>query len=238
MRFTGKKVFVTGASRGIGLAISLAFRAEGAWVIGTRTALTDEENQSCQEWVVADFTDEQQIHDCADYVRKAAPDILINNAGINKVAPFTEIQPKDFQAIQQVNVLAPFLLCQAVIPGMAKKRWGRIVNISSVWGKISKKHRASYSTSKFALDGMTLALAAEHSADGILANCVAPGFIDTELTHRVLGQSGIDELVSQVPAHRLGQTNEVARLVLWLASEENSYLAGQNLAVDGGFTRV
>ncbi len=238
MRFVGKKVFITGASRGIGRAISEAFRAEGAWVIGTRTTLADEADQFCQEWVAADFTRQEQIRECADYLRRAAPDILVNNAGINKVAPFTEIASEDFQAIQQVNVLAPFLLCQAAIPGMVIKRWGRIVNISSVWGKISKKHRASYSTSKFALDGMTLALAAEHSADGILANCVAPGFIDTELTRRVLGTSGIDELVSQVPTLRLGQPNEVARLVLWLASEENSYLTGQNLAVDGGFTRV
>lgn len=238
MRFSDKKVFVTGASRGIGHAIAQAFRAEGAWVIGTRTRKNYEPDEVCQEWVAADFADVGQIRACAEQVRRAEPDVLVNNAGINKIAPFVEISPDDFLSIQQVNVFAPFLLCQAALPAMKRKGWGRIVNVSSIWGKISKEHRASYSTSKFAIDGMTVALAAEHSADGIIANSIAPGFIDTELTRRVLGEAGIQSLVSNVPARRLGQVDEIARLVLWLASEENTYLAGQNIAMDGGFSRV
>src|SRR2546425_5173498 len=238
MRFSDKEVFVTGASRGLGRAIAKVFRDEGAWVIGTRTGRNSKTDDVCQEWVAADFYDIGQIKACADFVRRAEPDVLVNNAGINKIAPFVEITPDDFQSIQQVNVFAPFLLCQAAIPAMKRKGWGRIVNVSSIWGKTSKEHRASYSTSKFAIDGMTLALAAEHSAAGIIANCVAPGFIDTELTRRVLGEAGIQSLVSQVPVRRLGQVDEIARLVLWLASEENTYVAGQNIAIDGGFSRV
>lgn len=238
MRFSGKKVFVTGASRGIGRAIAQAFRAEGAWTIGTRTGGNHETDDVCQEWVTADFSDVEQIKACAGCVRNAEPDVLVNNVGINKIAPFVEIAPDDFLSIQQVNVFAPFLLCQAAIPAMKSKGWGRIVNVSSIWGKISKEYRASYSASKFAIDGMTLALAAEHSADGIIANSIAPGIIDTELTRRVLGEPGIQSLVSKVPARRLGQAAEIARLVLWLASEENTYLAGQNIAIDGGFSRV
>jgi 3-oxoacyl-[acyl-carrier protein] reductase len=238
MRFAGKKVFVTGASRGIGNAIATMFRSEGAVVTGTRTKLGNEGNDACDEWVLADFSEIGQILSCAEFVRQAEPDILVNNAGINKIAPFAAIDPDDFQLIQQVNVFAPFLLCQSALPAMARKRWGRIVNISSIWGKISKAHRASYSSSKFALDGMTLALAAEYSAQGVLANCLAPGFIDTELTQRVLGESGIQALLPVIPALRLGQIDEIARAVLWLASEENTYLTGQNIAVDGGFTRV
>lgn len=238
MRFSGKKVLVTGASRGIGHAIAQAFRAEGARVIGTRTGEGNENEDVCHEMIVADFADIGQLKACADYVRHAELDVLVNNAGINKIAPFVEIDPGDFLLIQQVNVFAPFLLCQAVIPAMARKGWGRIVNISSIWGKIGKAYRASYGASKFGLDGMTLALASEHSADGILANCVAPGFIDTELTRQVLGAEGMQSLVSGVPIHRLGQAEEVARLVLWLASEENTYLTGQNIAIDGGFSRV
>lgn len=238
MRFSGKKVFVTGASRGIGRAIAQAFRAEDAWVIGTRTGKHHDVNDVCQEWFAADFSDVEQIRACAGCVRDAEPDVLVNNVGINKIAPFVEITPDDFLSIQQVNVFAPFLLCQAAIPAMKSKGWGRIVNVSSIWGKISKEYRASYSTSKFAIDGMTLALAAEHSADGIIANSIAPGIIDTELTRRVLGEAGIQSLVSKVPARRLGQADEIARLVLWLASEENTYLAGQNIAIDGGFSRV
>lgn len=238
MAFSGKRVFVTGASRGIGRAIAQAFRADGAWVIGTHTGERNETEDICHEIVVADFTDVEQIKACADYVRNFEPDVLVNNAGINKISPFVEIRPDDFLLIQQVNVFAPFHLCQAVIPAMKKKGWGRIVNVSSIWGKISKEYRASYTASKFALDGMTLALAAEHSGDGIIANCVAPGFIDTELTRRVLGEEGMRTLVSSVPAHRPGQVEEVARLVLWLASAENTYVAGQNIAIDGGFSRV
>ena len=238
MHFSDKKVFVTGASRGIGRAIAQAFRAEGAWVIGTCTNANSETDGDCQEWVVADFADIEQIRACAERLRQAEPDVLVNNAGVNKIAPFLEINAEDFLAIQRVNVFAPFLFCQAAIPAMKRKGWGRIVNVSSIWGKISKEHRASYSASKFAIDGMTLALAAEHSADGIIANSVAPGFIDTELTRRVLGDAGIEGLVSRVPARRLGRVDEIARLVLWLASEENTYLAGQNIAIDGGFSRV
>jgi NAD(P)-dependent dehydrogenase (short-subunit alcohol dehydrogenase family) len=238
MRFENKKIFITGASRGIGHAIASAFRAEGGWVVGTRTRPAGNADDTCQEWVVVDFSRREEIHACADAVRRVEPDVLVNNAGINKVGPFVDISAEDFLAIQQINVFAPFLLCQAAIPAMKRRGWGRIVNISSIWGKISKEHRASYSTSKFAVDGMTLALAAEHSADGILANSVAPGFIDTELTRRVLGDAGTKRLVSLVPARRLGRTDEIARLVLWLGSEENTYIAGQNIAIDGGFSRV
>lgn len=238
MRYSGKKVFVTGASRGIGKAIAQAFRNEGAWVIGTSTKVENNNESICQEWFAADFSDIKQIKICAEYLAQVEPDILINNAGVNKIAPFVEINPDEFLEIQQINVFAPFRLCQAAIPAMKRKAWGRIVNISSIWGKISKELRASYSCSKFALDGMTLALTAEHAVNGIIANSIAPGFIDTELTRNVLGEEGIKKLTTLVPAKRLGQVDEIARFVLWLSSEENTYVAGQNIAIDGGFSRV
>ena len=236
--FQNKRVVVTGASRGIGRAVAEAFRAEGAWVIGTRTSSSKKLDETCQEWIVADFSDLAQIDSCAGRIRSEQPDVLVNNAGINIIGPFATIKPADFLLIQQVNVFAPFMLCQAAIPGMKKKGWGRIVNVSSVWGKISKEQRASYSASKFALDGMTLSLAAEHTRDGIIANSIAPGFVDTELTRRILGETGIKDIVSGVPARRLGGVEEIARLVLWLASDQNTFIAGQNIAIDGGFSRV
>lgn len=238
MLFAGKKVFVTGATRGIGGAIAKAFRAEGAWVIGTGTGKAAAGDDVCHEYFRADFTDLDQIRACADFIRQAEPDVLVNNVGINKVAPFTEIDPQDFLCIQQVNVVAPFFLCQAAIPGMKRKGWGRIVGLSSIWGKVSKEYRASYSASKFALDGLTLALAIEHGADGILANCVAPGFVDTELTHRVLGEEQIQRLVSSVPVRRMAGVGEIARFVVWLGSPDNTYITGQNIAIDGGFSRA
>lgn len=238
MRFSKKKIFVTGASGGIGWEIARAFRAEGAYVIGTCTDRRGIKDDVCHEWVAADFLEIQKIKNCADFIRKAKPDVLVNNAGINKIAPFVDVAVEDFAAIHQVNVLAPFLLCQASIPAMKKKGWGRIVNVSSIWGKIGKEQRAAYAASKFAIDGLTLALAAEHAVDGIVANSIAPGFIDTQLTRRVLGMAAMRALAFAVPARRLGKAEEVARAVLWLASEENTYIVGQNIAVDGGFSRV
>ncbi len=121
---------------------------------------------------------------------------------------------------------------------MRERKWGRIINISSIWGKISKAYRAPYSASKFAIDGLTVAISAEVAEDGVLVNSVAPGFIDTELTRSILGVDGVNELALQVPAKRVGTTKEVAKFVAWLAGPDNTYISGQNIAIDGGFTRV
>lgn len=235
----GRTALVTGASRGIGRAIAIRLRNAGARVIGTRTSAGEPESDApCDDWIVADFADRAQIERCANNAAALAPDILMNNAGINKIAPFVDVDPDDFLRIQQVNVFAPFRLCQAVLPAMVERRWGRIVGISSIWGKIGKEQRASYAASKFAIDGLTLALANEHASHGVLANCIAPGFTDTELTRRVLGDDGIAKLTASVPARRMGQVEEVAELAVWLASPANGYVSGQNIAIDGGFTRA
>lgn len=228
---------VTGATRGIGRAIATAFRGQGAIVIGVSSSKIGD-TSACSEHVIADLSSKRSTMDLADRLRMMEPDILINNAGMNKIGPFATIALEEFCRIQQVNVFAPFVLCQAVIPGMKRKGWGRIVNVSSIWGKIGKEGRASYAASKFALDGMTLALAAEHSQNGILANCVAPGFIDTELTRSILSVHELNTLVAQVPAKRLGTAEEIARFVVWLGGPENTYITGQNLSIDGGFARV
>jgi 3-oxoacyl-[acyl-carrier protein] reductase len=185
-----------------------------------------------------DFTDLEATDRFAAQVGAQEIDILVNNAGINVVAPFAEIATEDFDRIQRVNVRAPLLLCRALLTRMRARGWGRIVNVSSIFGVVSKEQRAAYSASKFALDGMTAALAAEAASDGVLANCVAPGFIDTELTRHVLGEAGMAEMAMGVPARRLGRPEEVAELVAWLAGPRNSYVSGQNVVVDGGFTRT
>jgi len=138
--------------------------------------------------------------------------------------------------IQRVNVEVPFLLSKAVVSGMAKRQWGRIVNITSIFGTVSKSQRLSYSTSKFALHGMTCALALEYAKDNVLVNAVGPGVIETELTRNVLGKEGIDRVSKDIPIGRLGQPEEVARLVAFLAGEDNSYLTGQQIIIDGGYT--
>ena len=124
------------------------------------------------------------------------------------------------------------------MPKMRELKWGRIVNISSIWGKISKAYRAPYSASKFAIDGLTAAISAEVAADGVLVNSVAPGFIDTDLTRNILGSEGMQQLALEVPIKRVGTTEEIAEFVVWLAGLDNTYISGQNIAIDGGFTRV
>lgn len=235
--FAGKTAVVTGATRGIGRAIAVHLRERGARVIGTGTGLT-KEHAHLDSYLRADFSRREDIEFCAARVREIAPDILINNAGINRIGPFQEIRFEDFTRIQTVNVVAPLLLCQAALAGMQRRGWGRIVNIGSIWGKVSREYRASYSASKFALDGLTVALALEYAPHGVLANCVAPGATDTELTRSVLTPQQVAELVASVPAKRMARVEEIARFVAWLASADNTYITGQNIAIDGGFTRA
>ena len=232
----GKKVLITGTSRGIGHAIAREFLSGGAEVFGTATSKT--EVNDFAGFCVADFSDRSGIQKCVDFVNEIKPNIVINNAGINAPSSFEAIDSDRFLTIHQVNVLAPMEICRAAVSHMKASGWGRIVNISSVWSKISKEHRAPYSASKFALDGLTLALAIEYAKHNILANCVAPGFVDTDMTRGILGEEGINKLMQIVPIGRLAQPEEIAKFVVWLASESNTYITGQNIAVDGGFTRA
>lgn len=233
----GKTALVTGGTRGIGRAIAERLLRDGADVVITGTR-RDGRGPEGTRYEAADFADEQATQELASRVAELGIDILVNNAGINKISPFAEIERADFARIQRVNVTAPFMLCQAVVPTMRARGWGRIVTVSSIFGIVSREQRAAYSTSKFGVDGMTAALAAEVARDGILANCVAPGFIDTDLTRQVLGEEGMAELSAHVPARRPGKPEEVAALVAWLVGPENTYVSGQNLVIDGGFTRV
>jgi len=185
-----------------------------------------------------DLADRGALDDFLGWVAAQEFEILVNNAGINAVSPFVEIKDDDYDRLLEVNLRAPMALCRAVLPGMYKRSWGRVVNITSVFGIVSRAGRGSYSSSKFGLDGMTVALAAEVAAQGVLANCVAPGFIDTELTREVLGEVGIAELAGVVPAGRLGTPEEVAELVVWLAGPRNTFVSDQNVVIDGGFARV
>ena len=234
---SGRRALVTGGTRGIGAAIATKLAHDGARVVITGTSRDGHAPAGC-EYRAADFTDRAALQAFADSVDALAIDILVNNAGINRIAPFADIKPDDFDTIHDVNLRAAFLLCRAAVPGMKRRGWGRIVNIGSIFGTVSKEFRGSYSASKFGLDGMTAALAAEVAADGILANCVSPGVIDTELTRNVLGEAGMAALTERIPIRRLGRAEEIAAFVAFLVGPENTYISGQNLVIDGGFTRV
>jgi len=240
MKYNGlarRRVLVTGGSRGIGYAIANAFLEQESEVHLTGTKEGGKGPQG-SIYHFCDFSNPENFENLCDKVQRLKIDVLINNAGINKTGAFAELSPEDFLGIQQVNLYSPFRLIQTVLPGMISKNWGRIVNITSIFGIVSKEYRAPYSASKFGMDGMTASLAAEVAQSGVLVNSVAPGFIDTELTRKVLGEQGMREMAAKVPIRRMGIPDEVARLVLWLASEENTFVSAQNIAIDGGFTRI
>lgn len=233
----GRLAVVTGATRGIGSAVALRLRAMGARVIATGRSAGGRAPEGC-EYRAVDLADDGSTQAFAAALGAERPDILVNNAGINRLAPFAETSADNMIALHRVNVLAPMLLCRAVLPAMRARRWGRIVNVASIWSLRSLPGRAAYSASKFALDGLTAALAAEAAADNVLANCVSPGFVDTEMLRAAVGAAGIDALVEQVPMRRLAQPAEIAAFVAWLAGPENTYISGQNLPIDGGYTRT
>jgi NAD(P)-dependent dehydrogenase (short-subunit alcohol dehydrogenase family) len=228
---------VTGATRGIGYAIAKRLLKDGLKVIVTGTSLKPTIPKGAEYYQV-DFLDDNMLISFINFLKNREIDVLVNNVGINKIGEFSSIDIEDFDRILRVNLRTPFQLCQAVIPNMKVNSWGRIVNITSIFGNITKEYRASYSSSKFGLDGMTVALSAEVAEFGILANSVGPGFIDTDLTRNVLGESGISKIKESIPIKRLGKIDEIASLVSWLVSNENTYISGQNIMIDGGFSRV
>lgn len=232
-----KKVLVTGATRGLGEAISRKFKNEGWYVIGTGTKPASTASY-LDDYFTCSLDDKLQVEMFIDQAKHLQVSTLVNNAGINVINNFLDIRPEDFERIHAVNVFAPFRLSQGFVPYMIEQGWGRIVNISSVWGKISKQGRASYSASKFGLDGLTLSMANEFASKGILCNCVAPGFIDTEMTWNNLGAEGVAAMLENVPIKRLANADEIANVVFNLGSEQNTYMTGQNIAIDGGFTRA
>lgn len=232
-----KRVLVTGATRGIGKSIAIKFKEFGYYVIGTGTQFSFDQNH-LDDYIQSDFTNNQEIESLCDYVSRGKIDVLINNAGINIINDFCNITSSDFLRVQQVNTYAPFRLSQSVINHMITNNWGRIVNISSIWGSVSKKGRSNYSMSKSALNGMTTSISVEFADQGILCNSVSPGFIDTEMTWTNLKKDGVEQVLKNVPIKRLAKVDEVANLVCMLGSEQNTYISGQNIVIDGGFTCV
>lgn len=230
-----RKVLVTGGTRGIGRATAKLFCEKGFEVSVTGTSPSGK-GPDGTSYLACDFSDMKTTEIFAKEISQMGFSILINNAGINKVGCLTDYPLKDFQLLQQVNVIVPFLLCRAAVPGMCQRKFGRIVNITSVFSQVSKEGRGAYSASKFGLFGLSRALALEVGKDNVLVNCLAPGFVDTELTHGILGEKGVAEMVSKVPMKRLASPDEIACYALFLASEENTYMIGQNIVVDGGFT--
>ena len=215
---------VTGASRGIGKAIADCLEQSGIHVIKpTRSEMDLASNESIDRYIMA---------------LPEKVNILVNNAGINHIEYFQSLTNDQLNETIQIDLLAPVRITQLLLPGMKEQNFGRIVNISSIWSLVSKPGRLAYSVSKGGLNNFTRSLAVEVARFNILVNAVAPGFVNTELTKQNNSQADIAEICKSIPAGRLAEPEEIARFVAFLCSDDNTFMTGQCIAVDGGFTCV
>ena len=245
IELSGKTALITGATRGIGKAIAQKFIESGAAVVLTGTKddvvkrLIRENKNPKIHWLQADFSTRQGINSFIDKLKYIdSIDICINNAGINTIKPFKSYSNDEYERLLSVNLTAPFSLAQYLVIGMKEKGFGRIINVASIWSLITKPERALYSTAKTGMLGFTRALAVEYGPWNILVNAVSPGFTRTELTEQSLSADEMKLLSSQIPLQRFADPDEIAMTALFLCSDLNSYITGQNIAIDGGYTLV
>ncbi|MEM9762242.1 MAG: 3-oxoacyl-[acyl-carrier-protein] reductase [Pseudomonadota bacterium] len=242
---TGKVALVTGATGGIGGEIAKGLHGAGATVVlsGTReapllalaAALGDRAHA-----VPCVLSDKEAVEGLPKAVEAAAGgpvDILVNNAGITKDQLFMRMSDDEWDAVMDVNLKAAFRLSKAVLRGMMKKRWGRIVQITSVVGHTGNPGQGNYTAAKAGLTAMSKSLAAEVATRGVTVNCVAPGFIETAMTEK-LNDDQKGRIMGAIPAGRMGTAEEVAGAVVYLASDEAGYVTGQTLHVNGGMAMI
>ena len=237
---TGKTALVTGSTRGIGRAIAESLAAAGA-----RVAVVGRDVAKAQEAAAAvspsargfgcDVGDVASVTALIEAVEKefGGVDILVNNAGLTRDNLMMRMKDEDWDAVIDANLRGAFVAMRAVSRGMMKKRWGRIINIASVVGIVGNKGQANYAASKAGLIGLTKSIAKELASRNILANVVAPGFIETDMT-AAMTDDAKKTLFTQIPLERLGKPADIASLVTFLASEHSSYITGQVFVVDGG----
>jgi 3-oxoacyl-[acyl-carrier protein] reductase len=236
----GQVALVTGATRGIGHAIAAELLAQGAYVIGTATsdsgaARIQESLGDAGQGVVLDVNDAAAAQALVERIAKerGGLQVLVNNAGITRDTLALRMQDSDWGAVIDTNLNAVFRLCRAAIRLMMKQRAGRIVNITSVVGASGNPGQANYAAAKAGVAGMTRALAQELGSRNITVNCVAPGFIDTDMT-RGLGEEASQALLARIPLGRLGQPQDIAHAVGFLVSPQAGYITGCELHVNGG----
>ena len=242
---TNKIALVTGASGGIGGAIARALHAQGARVVlsGTRAdaldALKSElgERAATAPCNLGNAAEVEALVKNAEAAAGAPLDILVNNAGITRDNLFMRMKDEEWDQVIAVNLTAAFRLSRAVLRGMMKKRWGRIVTITSVVGVTGNPGQGNYAAAKAGLIGMSKALAAEVASRNITVNCVAPGFIATPMTD-ALNEQQRAGILGRIPAGRLGDSKDVAAAVVYLSSEEAAYVTGQTLHVNGGMAMI
>ena len=241
---TGKTALVTGASGGLGGAIARALHAQGAKVAlsGTRRdpleALAAELEHRAHP-IPCDLANADAVETLVPGVEAALGpiDILINNAGVTRDALFVRMKNEDWDTVLAINLTAAFRLSRAALKGMLKRRYGRIINMTSIVGVQGNAGQGNYAAAKAGMIGMSKALAAEVATRGITVNCIAPGFIDSPMT-RALDQKQRDTILASIPMARLGSDKEIGAAAVYLASSEAAYVTGQTLHVNGGMAMI
>jgi 3-oxoacyl-[acyl-carrier protein] reductase len=240
----GKNALITGASGGIGGAIAKALHDAGATVAlsGTRVAPLEELAATLGDRahvLPCNLSDAEAVNALPKQAADAmgSVDILVNNAGITRDNIFMRMSDEEWSSVLEVNLTSTMRLCKGVIRGMMKARWGRIVNISSVVGATGNPGQANYAASKAGVVGMSKSIAYEVASRGITVNCVAPGFITTAMTDKLTDDQKAG-ILAQVPAGRMGEADEIAAAVLYLASPEAAYVTGTTLHVNGGMAML
>ena len=240
---TAKVALVTGASRGIGKAIAEQLGKSGFVVVGTAT--TDGGAANISEYLAAagvtgegmalNVTDSESVESVIKSIgdKYGAPTVLVNNAGITRDNILMRMKAEEWDEVIDTNLSAVYRLCKACVRGMTKARWGRIINISSVVGSMGNVGQANYAATKAGMEGFSRALAKELGSRNITVNCVAPGFIDTDMT-RELSEDNKQLMLSQIPLSRFGQPEEIAAVVEFLAGDAGGYITGDTIHVNGG----
>ncbi|CAD5377494.1 3-oxoacyl-(acyl-carrier-protein) reductase [Pseudomonas sp. OF001] len=243
MSLQGKVALVTGATRGIGQAIALELGHQGAIVIGTATSAAGAERIA--EYLkaagiegaglVLDVASDESVAQTLEHIQQhlGQPAILVNNAGITRDNLMLRMKDEEWSDVINTNLTSIYRLSKAVLKGMTKARWGRIINISSVVGSMGNAGQANYAAAKAGVEGFSRALAREVGSRNITVNAVAPGFIDTDMT-RDLPEAHRQNLLTQIPLGRLGQAEEIASVVGFLAGEGGAYVTGATIPVNGG----
>lgn len=243
MSLDGKVALVTGASRGIGKAIALTLGQQGATVVGTATSVSGAESISAYmteqgikgQGMVLNVTDQASVDSVLKATQESygAPLILVNNAGITRDNLMLRMKIDEWNDVIDTNLNSVFRMSKACLRGMTKAKWGRIISISSVVGLMGNMGQANYSAAKAGLEGFTRSLAREIGSRNITVNAVAPGFIDTDMT-KELPDTQKEAMLGQIPLGRLGQPDEIAAIVAFLAGDLSGYVTGATIPVNGG----
>ena len=231
-----KIVFITGGTKGIGKQLVKDFIKLGAQVYTTSSSIKKKRNKRNLHYKYLNLLDSNSIKKFKqdiNHIKKV--DILVNNAGINKIDSIEKIKEKDWDDINNVNLKGPFLMTQIFFNKLKRSKNAKIVNMSSIFSIVSKKKRVVYSSTKSGILGLTRASALDLSKYNILVNAVSPGFVETSLTRRILGTNGIKNIKKKIPLNRLATVRDISNLVIFLCSDYNNYINGQNIVIDGGY---